>query len=309
MVVVVMSAGVEAQPNHYRRVEQWAQLPEGFQWGALAGAAPDAQGNLWVLHRAEVPILQFDRSGRLIKSFGEGMFSTPHGMHVDTEGHLWVVDSGPFSERRRVPGKGYQVFKFSQDGEVLMTLGKPNVSRAGPDSFIAPTGVVVNAEGEIFVVDGHTPRGGQQDGDRIVKFSRDGRFIKAWGQQGSEPGELHGPHGVAMDSQGRLFVADRSNNRVQIFDQDGQYLGHWMHFGRPSGIWIDEQDVLYVADNGDFEGTHPGWAVGIRIGSAEDGSLTGFIPGTDPEVVVTDVYGNVYAGLVQERTLQKYAKR
>ena len=188
-----------------------------------------------------------------------------------------------------------------------MTLGKPNVSRAGSDTFIAPTGVVVNADGEIFVVDGHTPRGGQQDGDRIVKFSRDGKFIKSWGQQGSEPGELNGPHGVAMDSQGRLFVADRSNNRVQLFDQDGQYLGHWMHFGRPSGIWIDEKDVLYVADNGDYEGTHPGWQVGIRIGSAKDGSLTGLIPDTDPEVVVTDVDGNVFAGL--RRTLQKYAKR
>ena len=202
IATAALCASAEAQPNHYRRVEPWAQLPNGFEWGALAGATLDADGNLWVLHRAEVPILQFDRSGRLIRSFGEGMFSTPHGLHVDAEGNLWVVDSGPFSERGRVPGKGYQVFKFSPDGELLMTMGKPNISQAGRDTFIAPTGVVVNAEGEIFVADGHTPRGGQQDGDRIVKFSKDGTFIKAWGQKGSEPGELNGPHGIAMDLTG-----------------------------------------------------------------------------------------------------------
>ncbi len=298
-----------SQPNAYQRVDGWPIVPDNFKWGVTAAVAPDAQGNLWVAQRGDPPILKFDRSGKLVGGFGSGMFSTPHGIVFDHDGNLWVTDSGPFSEQGRVPGKGHQVFKMSPEGKVLMTLGQPNVSKAGPDTFIAPTGVVIGANGDIFVADGHTPRGGQQDGDRVVKFSKDGKFIKSWGVKGAGPGELNGPHGIAMDSQGRIFIADRMNNRIEIFDQDGRYLDHWMHFSRPSGIWIDSHDTLYVADNGDPDKNHPGWHTGIRIGNAKDGSLIGFIDGIEPEVVGTDAEGNVYAGLTPLRRLDKYSRK
>lgn len=307
-----------AQANPFRLVENWAHLPQGFQWGELADAHVDAHGNLWVLHRpptpggtassagkkggGEVPILMFDSSLELVKSFGQGMFLQPHGLHVDLEGNIWVTDSGPFYAPGLVQGRGYQVFKFSRDGKLLMTLGKAGVNVAGPDTFVAPTDVVVNARGEIFVADGHTPRPTSQDGDRIVKFSRDGKFIKAWApQKGSKPGELAGPHRLAMDSQGRLFVADRGNRRIQIFDQEGRFVDQWTQFGTPSGIWIDNNDMLYVAVAGQ-EG-------GIRIGSAKDGTLTAVIRDTSPEVVTVDAQGNVYSGLVGGMKLERYVRK
>lgn len=319
LVIVVGASGLGyAQANPFRLVENWAHLPPGFQWGELADAHVDAQGNLWVLHRpptpggsassagkkdgGKVPILMFDSSLKLVKSFGEGMFLQPHGLHVDPASNIWVTDSGPFYEAGRAQGKGYQVFKFNRDGKLLMTLGKAGVSVAGPDTFVAPTDVVVNARGEIFVADGHTPRPGSPDGDRIVKFSREGKFIKAWApQKGSKPGELTGPHRLAMDSQGRLFVADRGNRRIQIFDQEGRFLDQWTQFGTPSGIWIDKKDMLYVAVAGQ-EG-------GIRIGSAKDGSLTAAIRDTSPEVVTVDAQGNVYSGLVGGMRLEQYATK
>ena len=205
----------------------------------------------------------FDASRKLVKSFGKGMFLQPHGLHVDPEGNIWVTDSGPFYEAGKTEGKGFQVFKFNRDGKLLMTLGKAGVGVAGPDTFVGPTDVVVNARGEIFVADGHTPRPGAPDGDRIVKLSKDGKFIKAWGsKQGSGPGEVIGPHRLAIDSQGRLFVADRGNRRIQIFDQDGRFLDQWTQFGSPSGIWIDKHDTLYVAV--------PGQDGGIKIGERQN---------------------------------------
>jgi hypothetical protein len=152
------------------------------------------------------------------------------------------------------------------------------------------------------VADGHTPRPGSPDGDRIVKLSKDGKFIKAWGsQKGSEPGQVIGPHRLALDSQGRLFVADRGNRRIQIFDQDGGFIDQWTQFGSPSGIWIDKQDTMYVAV--------PGKDGGIKIASAKTGSLIAVIPDTSPEVAVADLQGKVYSGLVGGQMLQQFVKQ
>jgi DNA-binding beta-propeller fold protein YncE len=319
IVTLCCALGIaRAQQNPFRLVENWAQVPPGFAWGELADADLDAQGNLWVLHRpptpggtawaagnrkgGEVPVLMFDASRKLVKSFGQGMFLQPHGLHVDPDGNIWVTDSGPFYEAGKVEGKGFQVFKFNRDGKLLMTLGKAGVGVAGPDTFVGPTDVVVNARGEIFVADGHTPRPGSSDGDRIVKLSKDGKFIKAWGsQRGSGPGQVIGPHRLALDSQGRLFVADRGNRRIQIFDQDGRFLDQWTQFGSPSGIWIDKHDTIYVAV--------PGRDGGIMIGSAKTGSLTAVIHDTSPEVAIADAQGNVYSGLVGGQKFQQFVKQ
>jgi DNA-binding beta-propeller fold protein YncE len=191
----------------------------------------------------------------------------------------------------------------------LMTLGKPGVAGDGPDSFNSPSDVVVAPNGDIFVADGH----GEKTNDRIVKLSKDGKFIKAWGKHGSGPGEFDVPHTIALDSAGRVFVGDRSNSRIQIFDSDGKFLAEWKQFGRPSSVFIDKNDIIYVADSQSNEKTNPGFKQGIRIGSAKDGKVTAFIPLLDPQLqgaeeVTADDQGNVYGGFTTKRNLKKFVK-
>src|SRR5947207_10621673 len=234
-------------PNPFTPVENWAKLPANIEWGQVISVEPDAHGNIWVFHRKEPAILEFDSSGKLIKSFGTG-FVQAHGLGLDRDGNVWVTDG------QGKDGKGHQAFKFSPEGKVLMTLGKVGVAGSGPDEFNSPSDVVVAPNGDIFVADGH----GGNDNERIVKFSKDGKFIKAWGKKGSGPGEFDSPHSIAIDSRGRLFVADRTNNRIQIFDQDGKFIDQWKQFGRPSGIYISKDDTLYSVDLQSDEKTTPG---------------------------------------------------
>jgi hypothetical protein len=308
-------AASDSLPNPYQTIQDWAKLPEGRSWGGAAGISIDRKGNLWVFERcgantcagrSEAPILEFDPSGRLVKSFGEGMFVFPHGLFVDKDDNIWVTDADGKDE------KGQQVVKFSSEGKVLMTLGKPGVAGDGPDTFNRPSGVVVAPNGDIFVADGH----GGNSNARIVKLSKGGKFLKAWGKKGSAPGEFNELHAIAMDSKGRVFVADRGNNRIQIFDQDGKFLEQWTQFSRPSGIFIDKNDAIYVPDN--TSNRYPDWRRGIRIGSAQDGSVTAFIPdpdqdpahvGVGSENVVADANGNVYASEVSRKMVKKYVKQ
>jgi len=307
------------QPNPYRTVEGWAKLPAGRTWGATSAVDVARDGrSIWIAERcgantcagSSLPaVLLFDESGRLTTSFGAGMFVFPHGMHVDRGGNVWVTDA------RGRDGKGHQVFKFSADGKVLLVLGKAGVSGEGPDVFNQPSDVAVAANGDVFVADGHD----ENSNARIVKFSKDGKFIKAWGKHGKGAGEFEVPHGLAFDSRGRLFVADRGNNRIQIFDQEGKFLEEWKQFSRPSGIYIDKSDVIYVADSESNRKTNPGWKRGIRVGRVKDGKVTAFIPDPepDPEKVVTsaaegvaaDARGNVYGAEVGSRAVKKYVKK
>ena len=307
------------QPNPYRTVEGWAKLPAGRTWGATSAVDVARDGrSIWIAERcgantcagSSLPaVLLFDESGRLTTSFGAGMFVFPHGMHVDRGGNVWVTDA------RGRDGKGHQVFKFSADGKVLLVLGKAGVSGEGPDVFNQPSDVAVAANGDVFVADGHD----ENSNARIVKFSKDGKFIKAWGKHGKGAGEFEVPHGLAFDSRGRLFVADRGNNRIQIFDQEGKFLEEWKQFSRPSGIYIDKNDVIYVADSESNRKTNPGWKRGIRVGRVKDGKVTAFIPDPepDPEKVVTsaaegvaaDARGNVYGAEVGSRAVKKYVKK
>jgi len=308
---LAMTASLAAQanlPNPYRPVANWAQLPASMKWGGVISIEPDARGNVWVFHRGETPILRFDRSGKLMSSFGAGMFVQPHGMTVDRDGDVWVTDA------QNKDNKGQQVFKFTADGKLLMTLGKAGVVGEGPDTFSGPSDVVVAANGDIFVADGHVA----MSNGRIVKFSKDGKFIKAWGKLGSAPGEFNVPHSIAIDSRGRIFVADRSNNRIQIFDQNGTFIDQWKQFGRPSGVYIDKNDTIYVADSQSNATQNPGFTRGIRIGSAKDGRVTAFIPDTTPdpdsnnnagpEGIAGDTSGNVYVGDVSKMELMKYVR-
>jgi DNA-binding beta-propeller fold protein YncE len=299
--------------NPYRMVEQWPHLGD-VKPGAAIGIIPDGSGGVWLHHRSEPPIMHFDVNGNRLASFGDRMFVQAHGFCRDRDGNFWAGDSGPFADNPSTAGRGFQMFKFSPDGKVLLALGKAGVSKAGSDTFIGPTACAIAPNGDVIIADGHWPRPStaQQDGDRLVRYTTDGRFVAAYGKLGTQPGEFMGPHSLAFDSQGRLFVADRSNNRIQIFDRDMKFIDEWRHFGRPSGVAILKDDTLVVSDSessrsiagppfapegGGDAIRNPGWRRGIRIGSAKDGSLRAFIPGTDPEGLAADELGNIYGGL------------
>ncbi len=329
VVAAARATGAYAQsdpnsaPNPYRTVENWAKLPAGRTWGQVISADVARDGkSIWVVERCGgtscaksdlAPVLEFDSSGNLVKSFGAGMIVRPHGLFIDKSDNVWVTDGDAES------GKGDQVFEFGPDGKVLLTLGKAGVAGDGPDTFNKPSDVLIAPNGDIFVADGHGPGSNA----RIVKFSPDGKFIKTWGKEGTAPGEFNNPHSLAMDSKGRLFVADRGNSRVQILDQDGNFLEEWRQFGRPSGVYIDKHDILYVADSESNQARNPGFRRGIRIGSVKDGKVTAFIPdpvlnpgqgleptnGTAAEGVAADDAGNVYGAEVGPRNFKRYKKK
>jgi streptogramin lyase len=327
-------------PNPYRTVEGWAKLPEGRTWGSTSAVDIDKDGvSIWVAERCQAnsclnsnldPIMKFDSTGKLLKSFGAGMLIFPHGIHVDRDGNIWVTDGQDNRPRPQQgappppePEKpiGHQVFKFSPDGELLLTLGKPGGARE-PEYFWQPNDVLTLPNGDILVAEGHSSAATANA--RILRFDKTGKFIEAWGKKGSGPGEFDQPHGLAMDSQGRIFVADRSNNRIQIIDQTGKHIASWYQFSRPSGVYIDVNDVLYVADSesgsvsrdASRELTRKDWKRGIRVGSARDGTLTAFIP--DPtenppstssaEGVAVDARGHVYGAEVGQKALKRYVK-
>ena len=300
--------------NPYRMLENWPTLLPGMEWGASIGIIPDDTGGTWMLFRSETPIVYINSYGQITKSFGKGTIVQAHGFCMDGDGNLWAGDSGSFRDDPSTRGRDFQIHKFSQDGELLMSLGQAGVSRADrARTFIGPTACTVALDGNIIIADGHWPRPStaQQDGDRLVVVTPEGEFVRETGRLGAGPGEFMGPHSLALDANGRLFVADRSNNRIQVLDQDLNFLDAWKHFGRPSGVTVLNDGTLVVSDSesgasipgpavaldgGLSAVRNPGFQVGIRIGRT-DGSLQYFIPGTRPEGMAADNLGNIFAGL------------
>ena len=334
IILVLLLAAVHtslfALPNPYRTVDSWVQLPAGRSMGAVGDLTMDPDGkHLWAIIRCDAsepdrfgdecldsdldPVLKFDLDGNVVESFGGGLFVWPHGLDVDAQGNVWVTDA--VADKRRGEGsRGHQVIKFSPKGEVLMVLGTPGEAGDGQNHLDRPSDVVVAANGDIFVADGHARNGN----NRVVKFSADGTYLKEWGSTGYAPGEFRQLHAIAIDKRGRLFVADRQNNRIQIFDQEGTFIAQWTQFGRPSGIFFDEHDNIYVADSESDNVQNPGWEMGIRIGDAQSGWVNYFVllPGGDPritkgngaEFVAVDRQGNMYGGEPSTRKLQKYVR-
>ncbi|MCH7935062.1 MAG: hypothetical protein IIC36_13800 [Gemmatimonadetes bacterium] len=297
-------------------ITHWAVLPDGRVWGSTAGADIGPDGHVWAYDRCGGgldggcdrnlvdPIVKYDKdTGELLASFGRGLFVTPHGIHVDDDGNVWVTDFAGNEART----KGHQVIKFSPEGEVLMRLGEAGVPGSGPGQLNQPNDVITAPNGDIFVADGHSGQGQNPapgSTGRILKYTADGEFIKEWGEIGIGPGEFRTPHALEFDSRGRLFVADRGNHRIQIFDQDGNYLDSYYQFSRISGLFITDDDMLYAIDSETRDTNHPGWSTGIRIGSANADVVTAFIPGhayqdrpwnTAGEGIAVDGDGNVYA--------------
>jgi hypothetical protein len=299
---------------------QWAKPAGDGPWGSSAAIRRGPHNEIWAIDRCGVnscdgsstpPINLLDvATGKPIRSIGAGLFVFPHGLHVDRRGNVWVTDGAVSKDG----SKGVQVIELSPEGKVLMRLGTAGVRGDDATHFQSPTDVITAANGDIFVADGHAaippfiPAGLVP---RIKKFSRDGKFIKQWGQAGDGPSEFSNPHSLAFDSRGRLFVADRGNSRIQIFNQDGKFLAQWSQFGRPAGFYIDKMDTLYAIDADSTEAIHPGWHKGVWIGSAKTGQPTAFVPDNSAgEGVVVDAGGTLYGAVnAPPHGITRYAKR
>jgi sugar lactone lactonase YvrE len=308
------AADPNAAPNPYKMQDNWLQLPEGRKLGAAIKVQVDHSDgkSIWVFDRCSSnsctnsmipPIQKFDSNGKFVRAFGANMFIQPHGFYVDNDGNVWAADNGVLN------GKGAIVVKFSPDGQVLMTLGKAGMPGNAEGFFNGASSVVVAPNGDIFVGDGH----GGNTNDRVIKFDKTGKQIATWGKHGKGQGEFDQLHGIAMDSQGRIFVADRGNSRVQVFDSNGKFVAEWKQFGRPSDVAIDKNDVIYVTDDQSNQNNNPGFKTGIRIGSAKDGKVTAFIPTPSaeiatPEGVGFDDAGNVYGSWTGKMAVRRWTK-
>lgn len=298
---------------------QWASPPSGA-WGSTAGIERGPHGEIWAINRCganscdgsdSAPIVQLDmNTGKAIKSIGAGLFVFPHGLHVDRHGNIWVTD-GAISKDG---SKGLQVTELSPAGKVLMTLGTAGQRGDDGTHFQSPSDVITAPNGDIFVTDGHAPIAPFIPANldmRVMKFDAKGKFIKQWGKAGSGPGEFSNPHALALDGQGRLYVADRVNNRIQIFTQDGKLITEWKQFGRPSGFYITG-DRLYAIDADSTEQTHPGgWKKGVWIGSISQAKAEAFVPDEQAgEGVVIAPNGNMYGAVnVAPRGITRYLKQ
>lgn len=303
-------------PNPYATQTGYLKMPAGRGWGSSSTVdiAPDGE-SVWVAERCGANInacvqnpelnmvMLFDKDGDMVRSFGAGYIAWPHGIHVDQMGNVWIADgrdNGSDSD-----AMGHQVHKFSPTGIHLMSLGKKGGGRDA-EYFYTPNDVHVAPDGSIFVAEGHSSAEGSVN--RVHKFDADGNHLFSFGEWGEGPTQFRQPHALAMDSKGRLFIADRGNNRIQIYDQQGNLLDSWPQFSRLSGIFIDKNDVLYGADSesGSVNPDHGAWLRGIRIGSAITGQVEYLIPDPNPdctgtctaEGVVADKNGVIYGAEV-----------
>jgi sugar lactone lactonase YvrE len=327
---------VNSGANPYRVIRDWAQLTlEKRPWGGSNGVAIDRDGkSMWATDRCSPgiepgclgtkanPVHLFDPSGKEVRSFGGGIFVWPHSVHVDRDGNVWVTDARVASadELKKFPGedkKGSVVVKFSPEGKVLMTLGTPGVRGNPPDALTDPNAVITDpGNGDIYVSESHTNVEDPNLVGRISVFDRSGKFLRTIGKTGTGPGEFRTPHAMVFDSQGRLIVADRHNHRIQILTKDGKYVGEYREFSRASGLAIDRNDTVYVADSESSPQRHPGWLKGIRVGSLKDGKVTIFVPphktnapeGAMGEGIDIDAAGNLYTAEATVRGVTKYVR-
>ena len=297
-VLIVMAFGLMAAAGTadaqtaggtYQTVENWAQFPPGVTaWGGATGVDIDQRsGNIYVFHRNEsMPIMAFDRNGKFLRAWGQGMFKTTHFLRTDRDGNVWVTDRGD-----------HQVFKFSPEGKLLMTLGRKGVvgENESKDAFNGVADLVIARNGDIFIADGESTN------TRVVKYSKDGKFVSWWGGLGKGPGQFDEPHSIAIDSRGRLYVGDRRNKRVQVFDQSGKFLTEWTNLGTPWGVFVKD-DRLYVVD-----GTE---ANVLLIASTKDGKVLERVEGLRNATAVTvDSKGAIYIGEVNGTNVRKLVKK
>ncbi|HVZ64108.1 MAG TPA: peptidyl-alpha-hydroxyglycine alpha-amidating lyase family protein [Opitutaceae bacterium] len=278
-----------ADTSAYRQVENWPQMPANASGAMMTAVDVDSRGTVYVFQRgAPARVMAFDPSGKLLRTWGEGTYPSAHGLRVDAQDNVWVTDRG-----------WHQVLKYSPEGKLLLTLGKKGVAgdNNSTDALNGPSDVAFGPKGEIFVSDG------ESSNTRVVKFSADGKFIKFWGTKGSGPGQLNTPHSIVIDSKGRLYVANRGNKRVEIYDQDGGYLGVITNAGTPYGLFMAKDDILYSVDG--TEGKDDLTIIDTKTQKVIDhfGGLTG------PHMLSVDKNGAIYVAETKGNAVKKFVKK
>jgi streptogramin lyase len=353
--VSLRTAEDKALPNPYARNETFFRMPLDRVLGSSSAIATDKDGkSIWVaercgaqsagdrevcIHSKVDPVMKFDENGKMVKQFGAGQITYPHSMTIDRDGNVWIADLQSNVDRPARGGRagaapeitpaapsspltpnGNQIIKFSPEGKILLHFLVPGVYGTDNSHFSQPSALAIAPNGDIFVADGHDS---PPSNNRIMKFDKNGKFIKTWGGPGTGQSEFDCPHAMAFDSQGRLFVGDRGNGRIQIFDQDGKFLEEWKQFGKPSGMFIDKNDVIYVADSESNVGQGNAHMRGVYIGDAKTGKLTALLPDpqgnpapwntlggtTGAEGVTSDSAGNIFTAQVNPPGLAKYSVR
>ncbi len=287
--VFATSADTTEGLPRYQPAAQWLQLPDNIKLGPVAAVATDSAGRVYLFHRGKQPILAFDRDGKFLRSWGDDLVKTAHGLRVDGDDNVWITDIGT-----------HLVIKFDPKGKVLLTLGKKDQPGEAPDQFNKPTDVAVAPNGTFYVADGY-------GNSRVVKFSKEGKYLKEWGKKGTGEGEFHLPHAVVLDAQGRVYVGDRENNRVQIFDPEGKYLGQWKESGAPFGLFLTPAGRMLVAD---------GRANEVKVLDAQGKVLgrwgekgTGSGQFSSPHWICADGQGAVYVAETGANRVQKFVAK
>jgi streptogramin lyase len=291
-IAAVPLSQVRADGTTYQLVDNWAQFPDGGQWGVMSAVDIDSKGNIYALQRddkktnTKSQVLVFDSNGKFLKSWAVGMFPVAHGLRVLADGNVWVTDHGV-----------QQVFKFDPDGNLLMTLGQKGVSgdNNSQDSFNGVSDIAMGKNGDLFVADG------EGKNTRVVKFSKDGKFIKFWGTKGSDPGQFDTPHSIAVDARGNVWVCDRGNKRLQEFDEDGKFLSQLTQFGTTTAMAIGKNDVMYVADAAPENS--------LTVMTADGKVLATFGGLANAHGVAVDASGNIYVAESGAMKVLKYVKK
>jgi sugar lactone lactonase YvrE len=275
------ASAVRSTSGQWKVSDEWATLPEGVKWGVTSAVTSDAKGTIYVIRREETPIFGLV-NGRLAKQFGEGLYKWPHGIRVDREGFLWTVD-----------GEDNVIYKMDvrENNRIVLTLGTRGVTGESADTFNRPTDVAFASNGDFYVTDGY-------GNARVVKYAKDGRFIRAWGSRGTAQGQFNTPHTIVIDSKTRVIVGDRNNSRVQVFDTNGNFLEMWTNLGAPYGMAIDKDDTLYVSD-----------AEAGKITVSKGGKILDTIENLGrPHLITLDPSGAIYMADVRAERARKIYK-
>ena len=277
-------------PHHL--VKDWAQLPKGYNFGECSGVDVDKQGNVWVFNRGAWPLIQFDKTGKMLQAWNEDTvrIKSAHGVRVDPDGNLWCADV-----------KGHTLIKFTPQGRVLMVIGRTAGDNNSKDAFNEPTGFAFTSDGGFYVSDGYVNQ-------RVIQFTKAGDYIRHWGSKGTADGQFNLVHDVVLDPQGRVYVADRTNARIQIFSPEGKFIGKWTDIGNPWGLaYAAKEKAIYMADGANNR------VVKLNM----DGQVLGVLgsygkaPGKFDFAhnIAVDQEGSIYVVEIKNWRVQKFSKQ
>jgi len=311
LAVLVAAGTVQGADTDVKYVvdPSWPQRPSQFMWGDMTGVAVDAHGSMWIFNRGKPFIQIYETDGRFVRAWEDATFKFSHHLKIDHEGNIWTSDAGM-----------HIIQKWTPEGKLLLTLGTPGKAGCDESHFDKPTDMAVTKSGDIFVSDGY-------GNTRVVHFDKEGKFIKAWGTRGDGPGQFVLPHAIAVDSKGRIYVADRNSARIEVFDQEGKLLAVWPDLIMPWGLWVSPQDEIWVCGASPARDQAGKWIIAppndqVMIKLTSDGKVAGKWPipkGQDGvekagevnwvHCIALDNKGNIYLGDIKGKRIQKFMRR